>query len=697
MNNDLNKNVLQYSEELQKITKDIEQNLLKIQNEKIKEFKNNLNNISNNCISDIRLLINQTHSKINSNLSKNKIDNTVIDEFQLTVQSIILQAKNDLDSYKNQFDLDVSEIANEEIFKLKEFIKENHGNIEEELHNALYQINQSENSALNRLEETYDLGVETIVSAEKTALKNLKVLVEELSLSLESKVEEVEKVIGEKLQNALDKIKEIEDEAIANITKLEITIKNELQVEKDRIIAELEQKIEDFEFTLNGYVDEMKAELTAHKDKLLEDIDSVKEEIIIELEKEKNGIIETIIELEYEIIKNLNSLAQEIIAEIIAVVDGYDLELEIIKTAKIKEFIQAINSLREQCLNEIITITNDCIIELKNVTEKYKDELFCETAQHLISLRNECIALLEDLKAMSEQQKDKIFEKIEAKGQEVIDNLLEYAQEELDKLISNIREQRYITELPEGETVIQLPKDFTLNDRVKLYIDGILLLPDPFFEIDKLNRVITLKNSYEYPTNVFVTADMPDANMQAIKDQLYIDGAKYVQDALNKIEAKGEETLDKFEEELTEKKDELQDKFFEEHKELIDEYVNKYRENVYSVELLPKQTVIKVPASDMVLNRSAKVYFNGVLHILRKHYEIDYLTNSVIVNKQFPYKIDVLILQNLPVMDFPKREATDSEIDDMFAEPYRLGTDEDIDSLNIMKPASDNDVDSLFN
>lgn len=584
MNNEINKNVLQYSEELQKMVQESEQKLLKIQNDKINNFKNDLNNISNKCISDIRLLINQTQSKVSSNLSKNKIDDTVLDEFQFNVQSIILQAKNDLDNYKNQFDINISDEVNEEIHKLKEFIKENHGTIEQELHDALYQINQSENSALTRLKETYDLGVETIVSAEKTALRNLKILSEELILKLEGKVEEVENVINEKLQNALDKIKEVEDEAISNITKFELTLKNMLEAEKDKIIEEVKQIVKDFEFTLSGYVEEMKAELNAHKDKLLEEIDSSKEEIIIELGKVENGIIERLFETEYEIIKTLNSLAQEIIAEIITVVDGYDLELEKIKEAKINEFIDAINLIKDEGIKEAIDVIDDLLAELNTATERHKSELFNETAKHLLALRNQYLALVDEFKVMVNQEKDKFFDEI-TEHSKILDEHTEKLKEKLNEHKDNLKEE-----------------------------------------------------------------------MNVHKEELV-----------------------------------------EESKEEIKGFIDKYRENVFTTELAAGETVIKIQPSDMVLNMSAKVYFDGILQIIRKHYTVDFLTNSVILLQPFEYKIDVLILQNLPVTDLPKREATDKEIDDLFIDPYRLGTDKDIDGLYVMKPASDNDVDSLFN
>lgn len=946
MNNDLNRNVLQYSDELQKMTQETEQNLLKIQNDKIKEFKNNVNNISNNCIADIQLLINQTHSKVASNLSRNKIDDGVLDEFKFNVQTILLQAKNDLDTYKNNFDIDISDSINEETMKLKNFITENHGKIESELHDALYQINQSENAALKRLEETYDLGVETIVSAERTALRNLKILSEELSLKLEGKVEEIENVINEKLQNALDDIKELEDKAIANITKLEITIKESLQVEKENIIAEINKIIDDFKFTLQGYVEEMKAELTAHKDKLLEEITINKEEIFIELDRVKNSIIESLREKEYEIIQNLNNKTQELISEIVAVVDGFDLELEKIKEAKIQEFIQAINSIKEQALIEIVDLIDDCLLELKNTTNKYKAELFDSTAQHLLELRNECVALLESFKVQADRKQSEIFEAIDKKANDILHDLLDHAKEETEKYISTLKEQRFTTVLQPNETLIQLPKDFTLNDRVKVYIDGVLHLPDGFFTLDKLNRTITLLKSYSYPTNIFVTADLPDTNLQALKEQLYLDGNRYVAESLleiknavskqitdiiseggtqkteiistgiqhresviqvgkryltdldnlyadksslleksytdylkeltkkyseydadlrrkyeeylnellkassdkiteinilsqskieeinsltsrsltilnqtftnsneqltaklheiiqslenktqegiilidNKISKESEkltgkvdqackeiddhakqtviesqdsirdyaehtikpevknygqlkvdeyintttkpeiirhtneyvnnyletyakpninnfteevknlakEDINNYKEEckvdMTNKKEEL----VQDSKNEIKEYIDTFMENTYTTEVMPMQSVIKVPASNFVINKRVKVYFDGILQVLDKHYTVNFLENSIEIIEPFSYKIDALFLQNLPVTNLPKREATDKEIDDLFAEPYRLGTDEDIDGLYKMKAATEKDVDSLF-
>lgn len=948
MNNDLNKNVLQqYVDEIQSMTKEIENNLLKIQNDQIKLFKNNLNNISNNCISDIQLLLNKTNSKVRNNLHNNIIDDELINDFQFQVQAILLQAKNDLDTYKNSFDLSVMDKIDTETIKLKNFISENHGKIEEELHDALYQINQSENSALNRLEETYDLGVETIVSAERTALKNLKILSEELSLKLESKVEEIENVIHEKLQNALDNIKKVEENALANITKLEISIKNELITEKENIIAELKKLIEDFEFTLQGYVDEMKAELTAHKDQLVNDILVNKEEILIELDKVKNSIIEDLREKEYEFIQEMNNRAQELISEIFATVEGFDLELEIIKNAKIKEFTEALNLIKENFLKESIDLIEDCLAELRNSTEIHKEELVTATSLHLIELRNTYLALLEDFRTKSDEKKEEVFEAIDKKANDIMHDLLDHAKEETEKYISTLKEQRFTTVLNPNETLIQLPKDFTLNDRVKIYIDGVLHLPDGFFTIDKLNRTITLLKSYSYPTNIFVTADLPDANLQALKEQLYLDGNHYVAESIleiknfglkqlndiiseggtqkaeiisegikyrdsitqsgnqyltnldnlyadksslleksytdylkeltkkyseydadlrrkyeeylngllkvgsdkineinilsqskieeinsltsrslillnqtftnsndqltsklhesiqtlsirtqeglitidNKISKEAEKLsgrvneackdIDKHAEQtVIESKDSIKDyteyaikpevknygqlkvdeyintttkpeiirhtneyvnnylenyakpeinNFIEEIKDLtkqdindykeeckvdmenkkeelvqiskdeIKEYIDKFRESTYSTEIEPNQSIIKVPASEMVLNRSLKLYFDGILQTLDKHYTINFLDNSITILEPFIQPIDVLFLQNLPVTNLPKREATDKEIDDLFAEPYRLGTDEDIDSLyKQMKAATEEDVDSLF-
>lgn len=680
MNNDIEKNVLQYSDELQKMTQETEQNLLKIQNDKLKEFKNNVNNISNNCIADIQLLINQTHSKVASNLARNKIDEDILDEFRFNVQAILLQAKNDLGTYKNQFDLDISDAINEETMKLKNFIKENHGKIESELHDALYQINQSENSALRRLEETYDLGVETIVSAEKTALKNLKLLFENLSIKLEDKVELIENVINEKIQNAIDSIKSLEDEVIANIAKLEISIKNSLQVEKENIIAEINNIISDLKFTLQGFVEEMKAELTAHKNKLLEEINIGKEEVFIELDRTKTEIIGALKEKEYEIIQILNNSVQGLISDLISVVEGFDLELEKIKNAKIKEFTDAINSIKTQLFNEILTTVDDCLLQLQNSANEYKSELFNETAKHLINLKNK----YEALAALLDTNKDKAIVEIDKKKTEVVEELVNYSKEEINKYITNVSEQRYSCVLPANETFIQLPKTFVLNDRVKIYIDGLLHLPDGFFTIDKLNRTITLLKSYSYPTNIFVTADLPDVNLQALKDQLYIDGNKYVSDSLNEIRNESniqKENIRDFVNELNQSsrndinefkencKTELNEEtnnLIENSKFQINSYIENFSEGYFNTNLNANEVNIVVPKDSLVLNSKAKVYIDGILQIKNKHYEIDVANNLIKLKESFSYETEILILQSLPTTDSTFILATDEQINALF-------------------------------
>ena len=82
--------------------------------------------------------------------------------------------------------------------------------------------------------------------------------------------------------------------------------------------------------------------------------------------------------------------------------------------------------------------------------------------------------------------------------------------------------------------------------------------------------------------------------------------------------------------------------------------------------MLPNETIIRIDVSEMQLNHSVKVYIDGILQILNKHYELNFKDNLITLLEPFPFKIDVLILQNLPVTNFPKREATNTEIDNLF-------------------------------
>lgn len=729
-------------------------------NEKLKEFKDSSDSIAFSASASIKETIETLNEKLRSSSNAEKL----INDFNLEVEVIFSKAQSDLLICKNDF---YETLNDETIEEIKDII-------ESKKQEALLQINKSENAAVYKLTETYDLGVSTILSAEKTSLSNLKLLTEELIESLKLSSEGIDKKIQEKLESALKEIAGLENDIINSIRNTEASIKKELKSEASKIVSEMEDSLEQIKVSMENYSVLLKNELTEHKDLLLKEIGLDKENFFIEMDREKNRIIEEIRILEYQIHTNLSKREQEIISNIISVIDGYDIELEIIKQAKINEFIEAIRyiyeeaiksfndtidncntQLEEKTLEYIKTLLDKCnehIKTLQNLTnthsetllslkEKLSKVLLKETNDHKIDVTNttdDCIKKIgttddamynEDIPSV---RKDAI-DSINKKKEDNVDSIVEEASDLIKEYISNIGEQRYTCKLPSNTSIIQLPDDFTLSDRVRVYINGILLIIYDHYTVDKLNRTITLKETYSVKSDVHITEDLPDANIQKIKDQLYVDGEEYKKNTLrlfedettrhttnfdNHIEDKkvefdeyadntAEVVVNKYIEETTKpmidtyvetdsyikinahtelKEKQLDDYIEETSKKTIDEYVkntskpdienhseikkeeiSEYTNTTginiirdYIASLAEQQFYCEHPGGisliqlpyDFATSSKTRVFINGQLQMLGKHYTIDKETN--IINLVTPYatKVEVFVITDFATNEY---------------------------------------------
>lgn len=594
--------------------------------------------------------LNKLESSIGNLKSTQNITENIISAFENQINTILSDTQKHLENKQNEFYSLInsmsSGVANE--------IEEVETIIEQKKQEALLQLNKSENSAITRLEETYDVGVATILSAEKTALYNLGLLTDELIEKLKQTANGVDITIKNKLKEALNEIEEYSNSLKEEIKESEIQIKEDIKAEASKLVEEAYRELENIKIDMQNFSALLKKEMTEYKDYLLEEINQDREKFFIEMEREQNRLLEVLRLREYEIITNLNKKEQAIISNIAMVVNGYDRELEILKQAKLNEFIDALELIVDKTIKDIVN----------NAEEIFKSQV------------------------------DRIIQEIE-------DAIMDDTIEAVRKLLDEFSEQRYETVLPAGKNTIELPKaEFTITNRLKLYLDGVLQVREKHYSIDTLNRIIILTRTFSEDIDVIVTEDIPDKSIN-----IQIDGG------LQQLQTKTEESLLEIEQAKENTKQEIQDeipewiketkeeieKISEFYKKDFEKYVEQWREGVYTTQVSAKQSIVLVPPLELVLNRSAKVYFDGILQTLKTHYTIDFLTNSITILNPFSYPIDLMVLQNIPVTNLPKREATDKEIDNLFIDPYRLGTEKDIDSLYKMKSATDIDVDSLFN
>lgn len=615
----------------------------------INKFKNEINEISTQAFQEF-------YKQIDFIKNSKQFNQQIIDDFEGQTNKILFDAQNHLDLKQKEFYNLIDSMS----VSVSENVEEIKDIIEKKKQEALIQLNKSENSAITRLEEIYDIGVSTILSAEKTSLNNLGILTEELMEKLKNTAENVDVQIKDKLKQALSQIEEFSNSLKEEIKKTEIQIQENIKEEAKKLLTEIRLELDNIIIEMKNFSALLKKELTEHKDLMLQEIRQDKDKFFIEMDREQNRILEVLRLKEYEISVNLNRKEQAIISNIAMTVNGYEKDMEYFKQSKLNEFIDALELIYNRTLEDIVT----------NAEELFKSQV------------------------------GRIIQEIE-------DAIMSDTLEATRKLLNEFGEQRYEFVLPAGETIIDLKSaKYAITNRLRLYLDGILQINKKHYTVDEVTKTITLTRSFPDDIDVTITEDMPRNDLKDVlekslkeikelsnncKDEITKLSKQSIKDIVStRDEFKSEinelqnNSLNLLEEKKLNSLEEIKNKTNElatEYKKDLDIYVAKWKEGTFSTEVETGQTLVNVNPRKLVLNTSAKIYFDGILQIINKHYTINYLENAITILTPFTYPIDLFVLQNLPVTEDPKREATDEEIDNLFDKFYYIGTDEDIDSL----------------
>lgn len=657
----------------------------------IEQFKNEANAIAVETIKSLEEMV--------SGLKKTSfLTIDAVGEFEKQIAITLTDAQNKLFKKQKEF-YEIIDTSSSDFYTELEEIKKI---IEQKKQDALFQLNKSEDSAITRLEETYDTGVATILSAEKTALHNLGLLTNELVGKLRTTADSVDITIKSKLNDSLNEIEKYSNTLKEEIKETEIQIKESIKTEADKLIAEVGKELKNIKNDMQNFVVILKKELTEHKDLMLSEIRQDKEKFFIEIDREQSRILEVFRLKEYEISTNLIKKEQAIIANIAMVVTGYDRELEVLKQSKLNEFIDALKLIVDKTIKDAIN---------------NGEELF-------------------------RAQVDRIIKEIE-------DAIMDDTVDNVRKLLNEFSEQRHEFVLPAGKTLIELPKGkFTITNRMKLYLDGTLQVREKHYTTDVVNRTITLTRTFPDDIDVILTEDIPnqdvraqvEAGLEELKHEkntslTEIDTSrkeslaeieKTRSNSLSDIDINRKKTLEEIDKDRTSsikqidedrvlslneinkakeltlaetkktKEESLEeilqlkinsvqqledkltalikileaemDKTSKSFKQDFKDYVEQWREGSYVTKAKKGQSIVEIPPTMLRLNKNAKVYFDGILQIFNSNYTIDSSENTLIISNPFEYPIDIVILQNLPIasLAISKSEATNREIDALF-------------------------------
>lgn len=549
----------------------------------------------------------------------------LLNKIRKSSSTLINELENNLtekyDNFKNELTNLISERKD---FFIKD-IEESSITLKSNLNAYLKQLDNTLNYSLDKIEAGMHVAIDNIESAEATAISNIAVLKEEILKNITASLDNIDEIITEHVKEAESRIDKITDSAISNLRKTEIELKNNLEKASEASLEKLDSKLVELSEQLQNQEQLLEVELVKKKTELMDEIQVNKDEFIMEMTKVKSKLLAQFTDEVTIFFNALGKREQEIIANIIATVNGYDLDIETIIDAKVEMFRASIEVIYASFINNFKLMLDETLFNFGEVKDQYLETLLNALNSHLNDLQtaynkheSDLNALLEahitslnalqkgildfigrtseeglwsdiraDIVAYTENQiarinevknsaisrigltDDAMFDEttpsvrkeaidaINARKELVVGGILGEASELVRDFISTLTEQRYTCVLPPNTTLIQLPSDFSLGHRVRLYIDGILLILGNHYSIDKLKRTITLTESYTTNVGVHVTEDLPDVNIQSIKDQLYIDGEEYKKNTLQLFEDESARHTTNFDNHFQEKKTEM--------------------------------------------------------------------------------------------------------------------------------------------
>lgn len=725
----------------------------------------------------------------------------LLNKIRKSSSTLINELENNLtekyDNFKNELTNLISERKD---FFIKD-IEESSITLKSNLNAYLKQLDNTLNYSLDKIEAGMHVAIDNIESAEATAISNIAVLKEEILKNITASLDNIDEIITEHVKEAESRIDKITDSAISNLRKTEIELKNNLEKASEASLEKLDSKLVELSEQLQNQEQLLEVELVKKKTELMDEIQVNKDEFIMEMTKVKSKLLAQFTDEVTIFFNALGKREQEIIANIIATVNGYDLDIETIIDAKVEMFRASIEVIYASFINNFKLMLDETLFNFGEVKDQYLETLLNALNSHLNDLQTaynkhetDLNSLLEShIGTLNQLQKD-ILDFIGRTAEDglwsnIRTNLLEYTENQINRInqvkdstiarigttddamydedtpsvrkdaidaiikkkdenvgiivgeasdlikefISTLTEQRYTCILPAHTSLIQLPDDFSLGDRVRLYVNGVLLILDKHYTIDKVNRTITLSEVYSTSAYVHVTEDLPDVNIQTIKDQLYVDGEEYKKNTLrlfedettrhttnfdNHIEDKKVEfdeyadntvevVVNKYIEETTKpmidtyvetdsyikinahtelKEKQLDDYIEETSKKTIDEYVkntskpdidnhseikkeeiSEYTNTTginiirdYIASLAEQQFYCEQPSGisiiqlpyDFATSSKTRVFINGQLIMLGKHYTIDKETN--IINLVTPYatKVEIFVITDFATNEY---------------------------------------------
>ena len=563
-NNKCNKEIKTKIDEIDKLiisklnteTDEISRNILKRNIEQTEiNLKYNISQFKKQTITEIEAKINSLKNNIDSFLNQNK--DTIKGELESSLNQINKLENESINKLNELLSFSINSINSAEktslynLNKLENDLKKEvlilKDSIEKEIHRISLEtennIDLKKESLIREINEKTENSKNIITDKETEIITNFNNYSNTIKSNLNLYEKELETQLEEKKKVLLSSL-EFDKQALFNeINKRKNNILSEISQKRENEILLIENKINVLFRELTDAIAGYDVEFETFKTNKINEYKTYVEFIFSEYKKAvktiKNNIIEEIKQYFKEKSDNIEKKYNGYLRDMLNAFNTHNNLLNDKKTEILnflgntqteglwKQILDNINNHTISKLNEVSTLTSNKKEEIETLTVLKKKEIndlrqdvidnigITNTSEYKTdsSVRKKAIDSIEEIKNSTlniiENKKNDSLTFLENKKNELATNISNQSVNNINQYINSIVPQTFYGILEANNKKINLPNDFSTRGEMNFYLDGKLLAKNIHYQIDIINKIITLNKQLNYDCEYYIYEQIP--------------------------------------------------------------------------------------------------------------------------------------------------------------------------------------------
>lgn len=535
---EISRNILKRN--IEQTETNLKYNINQFKKETISSIEAKINTLKNN----LDYFLNQNKDTIKSELESslnqiNKLENESINKLNellsFSINSINSAEKTSLYNL-NKLETDLKK----EVLILKDSIEkeihrislETENNIETKKEELIREINEKTENSKNVINDKESEIITHFNNYSNTVKNNLNIYEKELETQLEEKKKILLSSLEFDKQSLFNEINKRKNNILSEISQKReneiLLIENKINVLfrelTDAIVGydvEFEtfktNKINEYKTYVEFMFSEYKKALKIIKNNITEELKQYFKEKSDNIEEKYNGFLRDMLNA----FNTHNNLINDKKTEILNFLGNTQTE------GLWKRILDNITNHTISKLNEVSTLTSNKKEEIETLTVLKKKEIndlrqdvidnigITNTSQYKTdsSVRKKAIDSIEEIKNSTlnviENKKNDSINFLENKKNELTVDISNQSVNNINQYINSIVPQTFYGVLEANNKEINLPDDFVTRGEMNFYLDGKLLAKNFHYQINVINKVITIKESLNYDCEYYISEQIP--------------------------------------------------------------------------------------------------------------------------------------------------------------------------------------------